>query len=552
MKLRSLLLILTAVGLVMLSAAIGSTYWIVDRSPLNLLVGGVDRYPAAAMFLPKQTPVMTSLLVNPDRLASLRELAVPLGERKTARSQGDRLKENLLSSRGLNYYQDIQAWLGEEITLAVTSLDFDRDPSNGTQPGYLLVTSTKQPELARQFLQLSFSKQALSGNSDLIIEENRGVKILYKRPIDNRSDRENFASAVVGNFVLFANHPQVLKEAINNVQAPDLNLENAAFYQDAIATILEPRIGVAFINLPSLSAFLGKQAVTENPDIQQTVAVALSLKPGGLAAQTALIGVAGEENEQPVLQSPPALLQYIPSQTILTAAGKDLQHLWEQIDRGLNSESPLAQIFHRLVAATEKSLEVDLNKDIFNWVKEEYAISLLANDKSLDWLFLIPRNENTIPEIERLDRLAETKGLSIGKIDLEGSKVTAWTKLNTDKQKKSTNVDAIVKGVHTTIGNCEIFATSIGAIEQVLITGENSLLTSSDFTNAISSLPINNDGYLYLDWHRGEPILAKKVPLVKIIELAGQPLFERLNSLTLSSQGSQNGVRRATIFLNID
>ena len=51
----------------------------------------------------------------------------------------------------------------------------------------------------------------------------------------------------------------------------------------------------------------------------------------------------------------------------------------------------------------------------------------------------------------------------------------------------------------------------------------------------------------------GEPdwvFVAEKTP-VRVIELAGQPWFDRLRSLTLSSQGSENGIRRATVFFNL-
>jgi len=46
----------------------------------------------------------------------------------------------LLANTGLDYRRDIQPWLGE-ITLAVTTIDIDRDAQNG-QPGYLMALAT--------------------------------------------------------------------------------------------------------------------------------------------------------------------------------------------------------------------------------------------------------------------------------------------------------------------------------------------------------------------------------------------------------------------------
>ncbi|NET08834.1 MAG: DUF3352 domain-containing protein, partial [Symploca sp. SIO2B6] len=39
-----------------------------SQSPLNLLHGGVNTNPTAAMFVPKQAPIMFSMQVNPERL----------------------------------------------------------------------------------------------------------------------------------------------------------------------------------------------------------------------------------------------------------------------------------------------------------------------------------------------------------------------------------------------------------------------------------------------------------------------------------------------------
>jgi len=83
---------------------------------------------------------MVSLLVNPDRLESF--LAARPGQRRRARQELNQ-KTNLLANTGLDYQRDIQPWLGDEITLAVTTIDIDRDEQNGRQPGSLMALATK-------------------------------------------------------------------------------------------------------------------------------------------------------------------------------------------------------------------------------------------------------------------------------------------------------------------------------------------------------------------------------------------------------------------------
>jgi hypothetical protein len=555
MKLRSLLLVLVASSLVLLSLAGGGLYWILAQSPWSILKGGVTVYPQAAIFVPKGAAAMVSLGINPDRLEAWRLLATPIGKRGKARSELNDIRQNLLASTELNYQKDIQPWLGDEVTLAITSLDFDRTSANGIQPGYLLVAETKKPQLAREFLQLSFSRGAIEGISDLAFEQYQGVNIIYKRPASAET-KSNLASAVVGNFVLFANHPKVLREAINNVQAVDLNIQNSPSYQKALQTIREPRIALAYANLPYLSAWFAKTNSPETPEVEQTLALTLAAKSGGLALQTALIGVAGESDRAPLLTSSVDALKYLPKQSVFTASGVNLEQFWEQVQTGLEPNSPLAQIVTQTIAAIQDPLDIDLPQDIFSWVKGEYALSLLSNSASqqLDWLFVVEKTPeaNVDEAIANLDDLAKERGLSVGNFPLKNIGVTAWTKLNTAAQDSTVKLQAQVEGAHTTIDQYEILASSVEAISQAVNAGNNPLLTSKGFKQALASLPKENDGYLYVDWSQGKSLFEAKAPVVRVLELAAQPLFNHLRSLTLSSQGSENGIRRATVFFNLN
>jgi hypothetical protein len=124
--------------------------------------------------------------------------------------------------------------------------------------------------------------------------------------------------------------------------------------------------------------------------------------------------------------------------------------------------------------------------------------------------------------------------------------------LSTEAKNSLVSLDAKVKGAHLDLGKYEIFATSIEALSQAIEGGEESLAGSDKFSQAIAALPRENDGYFYIDWLQSEALVQKKVPLIKVVELAGQPLFNHLRSLVLSSQGSENGIRRATIFFKLE
>ncbi|HEY9616283.1 MAG TPA: DUF3352 domain-containing protein [Microcoleaceae cyanobacterium] len=587
MKLRSFFSVLLALVVVLLLTGAGGFYWIMAQSPLNLLARGKAATPEAAIFVPKQAPAVVSLLVEPERLESFRQTIARPGERHRTRSELEKFKQGLFASTGLSYQNDLEPWIGDEITFAVTALDLDRDRSNGTQPGYLLAMATKDPDRSREFLQLFWQKQALVG-TDLVFEQYEGVNLIYGEQLQlqaieaaTSSDSEDktpailpipsLATALVADkFVLFANHPKVLREAINNVQAPDLNLSQVSFYTQALESMTRPRIGLTFVNLPSLVNLLSGQSAeqpknTSPQEGYKTLAIALELNPKGLLAETALQPI----SNAPVaatLMEPVGALRYIPLDSPLSASGTNLAQLWTGLADSLSRYGTVSQLINQPLATLAKRWQIDLEQEIFSWVKGEYALGLVpqmvnpedkpANRTSPkptnDWIFVAQRSNPDA--IAHLDEIAQQQGLSVGSFQLGDQTVSAWTKLTTTSRNNRTDktLQAQVQGVHATVGDYEIFTTSLTAMDQALRSLETSLLTSDRFQQAIDPLQQPNNGYFYLDWDASRPLLEQQFPLLRIIELAGKPVFSHLRSLTLSSYGSASGVQRGGVLIRLE
>ncbi|MEP0752715.1 DUF3352 domain-containing protein [Trichocoleus sp. Lan] len=589
MKRRSFFYVLAAGVLVLLLIGAGGFYWLRANSPLALLGGGEVTNPTATIFVPKQAPVMVSLLVNPDRLEGLRQAVARPANRKRSRAELNQFKQSLLANTDLDYRRDIQPWLGDEITLALTSLDFDRTRDNGEQRGLLLAVTTKNPQRSREFVDLFWQKQA-NVETDLVFETYKGVKLIYKNqdslvktqdavnkgfynrdrsalPKDtiNRASAQNsVATAVVGDrFVLFANNPRVLKEAINNVQAPNLSLSDSTSYQRAIESISQPKIGLTYVNLPSLAKLLGNNSPMEISQTYESLAIAISPKTQGLLAETALLAATGQEISPttPSLSQPVGALQYLPEKIAIAASGSNLEQLWTQLTSGLDSDDSLAQLINQPIANLQARWGIDLKQDIFSWVQGEYALGMLPRPdrKDSDWIFVAEKSETTKAEaaIDRLDASAKQQGLSVSSFTLENQPISAWTKLTTTAEKNQgddqdpVKLEAQVKGVRASIGKYEIFTTSIEAMNQAIKAPDNSLVKSDRFQANITSLPQPNNGYLYLDWASSQAFLERQLPIVRVVELVAKPLFNELNSLAFSSYGSDDGVRRSKVFLRL-
>ncbi|MCA1992696.1 MAG: DUF3352 domain-containing protein, partial [Coleofasciculus sp. S288] len=313
----------------------------------------------------------------------------------------------------------------------------------------------------------------------------------------------------------------------------------------------------------ALAAWISNQPAPaqESFKASETIALALSLTRQGVLAQTALLGAeSSNESLTPSLSKPVDALQYIPSESALAIAGTDLNQFWNRLSTSAASDDTLKPLLDQAVARLQSYWNIELPEDVFSWVQGEYAIALLPrlDQVNPDWIFVAQKTaESTDTAIEHLDEIAKNRGLSVGVLPLGEQPITAWTKLITSavpvtgKNDKLMKIEAQVAGVRTTVGDYEIFTSSLEAMDEALKGIENSLLSREDFQDAIAPLPEHNDGYLYLDWTAGKPFIERQLPLVRVAELLGKPLFDNLRSLSVSSYGIDNGVQRSKLFFRL-
>ncbi|MEG4308817.1 DUF3352 domain-containing protein [Microcoleus sp. AT10_D2] len=577
MKLRSFFSFLLAGVLALLGLSAGGFYWLTTHTPLNLLAGGPTTTPAAAVFVSKQAPLLASMLVNPDRLEALRQVFATPEERSRSHAEFEQIKKSFLGNTGLDYSRDIQPWIGDEITLAVTTPDFDGDSSNGQQAGFLLAVSSQKVDRSQKFLD-SYWRQQSRGDKTVQSEIYKGVRINYKQAPKSQKKSaslspfnpfslptsklpSSFATAAIGgnfnsgnnqSFVLFSNSPIVIRDAINNLETANLNLNNTPEYQKALQQLTQGRIALAFVNLP-------QSATEQNPQVSlNSLAVAVGVNRRGLLAQTALV-TSRENTASPTLSEPVQALQYIPSASPFAVASTDLRNFWADLSSAVSTNPEVSNLVDRTLGDIQQLWGVNLPQDIFDWVQGEYALAVLPNSSNgADWIFAAENSADSQKAIDKLDEIARSKEYSIGSFTLRNQKITAWTQLTTSQNYGKENnrksaIETEAKGVRATVGKYEIFTTSVEAMDAALEAAETvSLVANQDFQTSIEPLPPSNDGYFYLDWPSSRAIWEKQIPLLRLIELSARPLFDHLRSLTVTSTGEITGIRKATIFMRLN
>ncbi len=550
MKPRTFFSALIVVSLVLLLAGGGLFAWVWASNPLRLAEGSRLTRPLAATYISRQAPLVFSLLTSPGQLRDFARAASSGRGRREVDREWEQLQSGLLAPLGLDYRQDFEPWLGQELTVAITDLDLDRDPGNGAQPGYLLSLATDDSLTAREFLQ-RFWQQRASRGTDLVFEQYKGVSLIQGEPSLVGRRRQPLATAVVGDrLLLIANDPKVLREAIANAQVAELNLDHDPDYRRALEHLRPNRIGLIWADLPRSAQWLSRQGflslpqTTTPPPGLERAAIALALESGGLQADGALLPAAGVTLPLPARTQPLGSLRFAPTDSRLVLAGVSLRDLWANAQTLLPGYPLVEETLQQAIAALQESWGVNLPTDIFAWSQGDW---LLARDGE-DWVFAVNRRS---PEaqaaIAALDERAVSRGYQPTTLNLaDNHPVTAWTRLRAEGRRNQ--LQASLRGAHTREGDYELFATSLDSLGRAL---EGGLVNRAGFRRVQAALPGRDQGLIYVDWTQTRGSLAQRIPALRLLAAPLEPLVRHLSAVGFSAHIEAEDLIRASLQLDL-
>jgi len=455
--------------------------------------------PITAQFLPKQAPLVLSFLVNPDRLSQLAQQGASNRDRQTFEQELKNLKQLLQQTWSINYDRDLKPWLGQEATVAVTSTDLDHNLDNGLQPGYLLALATNPKTAPTKYLNGFWQKQAIAG-ADLKFEQYQGVSLVAATNYDKGTV---VAGTTIGKFVLFANDLKVLRNAINNLQAPGLALINDVNYQQSLVQLAGDQVAVGYINLPKMQLdknnvitqaanlinFPPRSQLTlgwslENFGVKTTTVWAFDHTDAGLAASKLMAsGIETTKNTS---------MSYIPAgSSIIT--GRNLTASLDTITQNL-ATSQLSTRLTSLIAQVADHLSLTNGLASLEQLQGDYAIALLPqiSPERPHWLFVDQNTDPTLTTfLAQLDQTASAQ-FTVAPIMINNHPLKVWTKL--------TSANGMVTGdialAHAEIGDRLFVANSVEAIASALHKPESMIESDRAFKAINRSIPSQN--YIYL------------------------------------------------------
>jgi hypothetical protein len=380
--------------------------------------------------------------------------------------------------------------------------------------------------------------------------------------------------------VVLANDPKVIRNAINDIQVPDLALANLNNYQNSLDQLSEARIGVAFANLAELGRWgtfsKALPASFANPP-ESSITLGLGLDRSGVKAET--LFTLESLAKLPAITAATAnnaadnkALQALPQNSSLIV-GQNLQQTWQQISAALQPYPELATFVNQAITNTASNLGLNLEQDVFDWVRDDYAIGLLPlsphSDKAPDWVFVAQKTnaETSQAAIAQLDDHARSKGkLTVGNIEVNGHELTVWTRLSAVSSVNSGNKASItgtVAAVRSQTPDLVLTANSVEAIEattSALASDRDRITKSSRYKAIAATLPRNYQSYAYLDRHLDLATLLPDTALLKplrdAITTTNLPIIKHIKAINLASVASnpkdQPNTRRGQVFLTLE
>jgi hypothetical protein len=556
------------VGVLLLVGGIG--FWgLTAQNPRSLLLKGGQEIPMAAQFVPRQAPVMVSLLARPDRLWQLRQLLTPSSQRFVARQEWQTLQQGLNDFLGWDYDTNVRPWLGEEVSFAVTTSDLDHNADNGLQAGYLAVLTCRDVAAAQEALHLLWQQRAAAGRN-LVFKSISGISVIYDQPLSDtpfpglssislkRSAPATLASAIIGQqYVLLANDPAVLQQALATYQAPDVSLAQAANYRDSIRSLPPERIGWLYANLPNTFTWLGLDATASPPlstEGQAASFVFTSFRafPEGLLGDTAIAAAPGQSlpSRQPTAFPATAAIRWLPPETLFATAGSNLSEVIQDLGHTIGGYTLTQRVLEGLLESLALPTAT-LPDDLVSSLKGDYVLGTLEGSTPT-WVLM---TQATDPEpLDSFDTFVQSQGINVSQVELGDRTITAWTRIFLSKLSptETASLRTQVVGVHTNIDGYEVLANSLSGLQQILGNLEISAQsTPTPFVELLDHLPLPVGNLVYINWPQLAPVLTNRLPWLRVIEQAGQPLTSHIGPVAVSGNGSRESSQKGGIAIKL-
>lgn len=480
MKHRFVVIVVSA--LTALAAGGVTAYWFLNRSP-----GGGD-LPAGVRAVPQDALMTLSLTTDKNQWARLRQLGTEESQTQLS-AVLNRWGDRLLTANGLDYTEDIQPWIGDEITIAImgpTELTVPTMPdqpegspsaggsngnssesSNEAGSGAEIVPPEDESDTPAPEVPLDFDPNLIDPTQDQAAvvflpiadpleaqerltravesgtppteREYRGVTI---QTFEEPGEPPYEAAVLDRRLLAIATQTDILDSIIDTYKG-DPSIPDTPGYEDAVRSVMTPQpFAQVFVNAKAARAIAAANATD---DARPRNLAPLQNSQGFAATATVNSdGIRFQGTSWLLPDSPPLQLEnsgrsrlasYLPDSSLIVMSGSNLKTLWDGYSQRTAdvAEGPFAP--KNLRTGTQTLLGLDLEADVMAWMSGSFALALASaedetsNVPSAGLVFLIEASNPTLAKqtLTQLDDTVESRyRFRVTDTQLGGQEVVNW------------------------------------------------------------------------------------------------------------------------------
>jgi hypothetical protein len=517
----SLLLTLGAAGLLISGGVIA--YWILtQRSELP------EALPVGANVIPQNALLTISVSTEPAQWQHLREFGT-----KTTQAELDRelvqLRDRFLTSNGYNYQQDIQPWVGKEVTLAFLPQPNPPTP-NAAPPPMVMVLPIANPVRAKQLLEnpkpLKQSKWIERTYKGVQIEQSQGLP-----------DANYSATVLDGRFLVLADNPKTTEQAIDTYKG-GASIAATPGYTQALGKIQASQpFAQLYLNIPAAAKFAamnsGQTVFPQMTQIQdnQGLATTMTLESEGIGFKSISWLQPNSSQKHVVENKAGKMASRLPADTLTMLSGGDLQQLWQDYVLSSSSNPGVPTSPDNLRAGLNSLTGLDLDRNLLSWMGGEFSLSLIpsapkagdSDNFALALGLMVQTSDRSQAEktFQQLDQIMSSRyQFQVQKTQVAGQPVVNWTAPY-----------GTLTATHGWLDGDVAFLT-VGApvTDQIVPKPGTSLASTGQFQKTVPSAPSPNNGQIFLDVER----LLKTFPLPQL-SLEQQTFVEAIRSIGITT-----------------
>ncbi len=426
--------------LILLTVQIGgAALWLASQSPLTLLQG-TSTLPDAIRLVPRTAEVFAAFTLPPTQVLPFWEAAADPRQRRAIHRSWDRFFSergpgvvgDLITAGDIQFSREILPWMDNEVVVAQIPMT---KSAAASEHGTLMILTSKDPEQSNLFLNLFWQYQELSGEPFTRVIY-KGVEITTA-PVEN-STRQVALAALGTQYVLVSDHSELIQEAVDSWQLPQLSLAKDRRLQTTFEQLKATQGGWVYLPLTE-TAFplasddaglgLSSLGLAWRPVVHSHPLQGIRLEE--LAAQTQLLWSLPQESAARFLSLPTmglSLLNTVPDRVGLLVSGSALPLLQQAL--------PSSEAWMEWIKGLQAKTGFESLRTLLPALQGDYVLALTPPSGSshrdsdhLD-LFMVAAVNATVQRMaSALDEQMLEQGLTAISVSLaqpEWGTATAW------------------------------------------------------------------------------------------------------------------------------